>query len=107
MTQSDTMSPAAKVEQLVRLLDVRELDTNLYTGDRLPGGSGRVFGGEIIAQALMAATRTVEPGRIAHSLHAYFLRGGSEDHPTEYRVARDFDGKSFSTRRVNSRVPIA
>ena len=100
MTQSDTMSPAAKVEQLVRLLDVRELDTNLYTGERLPGGTGRVFGGEIIAQALMAATRTVAPDRIAHSLHAYFLRGGSEDHPTEYRVARDFDGKSFSTRRV-------
>lgn len=100
MTQTRTRTPAELVDRLVRLLDVRETETDTYIGERLDGGTGRVFGGEIIAQALMAATRTVEPDRIAHSLHAYFVRGGSEDHPTEYRVARDFDGRSFSTRRV-------
>jgi acyl-CoA thioesterase II len=68
----------------------------------MPEGVGRVFGGEVIAQALIAATKTVSDDRIAHSLHAYFIRGGSEDHPTDYFVARDFDGRSFSTRRVTA-----
>lgn len=94
--------PDGLVNQLVRLLAVEQIGPDLFTGQRLPGGEGRVFGGEIIAQALMAATRTVESERIAHSLHAYFVRGGSEDHPTEYQVSRDFDGKSFSTRRVTA-----
>ena len=90
------------VDQLVRLLDVQDHSADLFIGQRMPGGEGRVFGGEIIAQALMAATRTVGPDRVAHSLHAYFIRGGSENHPTEYRVSRDFDGRSFSTRRVTA-----
>jgi acyl-CoA thioesterase II len=99
---NDATSPAALVANLVRLLDVQEHSADLFVGGRAPGGQGRVFGGEIIAQALMAATRTVDTDRICHSLHAYFIRGGSEHHPTEYRVSRDFDGRSFSTRRVTA-----
>ena len=84
---------------LVTLLDVEEIDTDLYRGPRLPGGVGRVFGGQVIAQALQAAQRSVD-GKPAHSLHAYFMRPGDEHFPIIYRVVRDFDGRSFATRRV-------
>jgi acyl-CoA thioesterase II len=84
---------------LVALLDVEEIDTDLYRGPRLPGGKGRVFGGQVIAQALQAAQRST-PGRDAHSLHAYFMRAGDDALPIVYRVVRDFEGKSFATRRV-------
>ncbi|MFX4486025.1 acyl-CoA thioesterase domain-containing protein, partial [Acinetobacter baumannii] len=67
-------------------------------------GFGRVFGGQVIAQGLQAAQRSVEETgaetKTAHSLHAYFMRPGAEDHPIIYRVVRDFDGNSFATRRV-------
>lgn len=92
-------SEAALVAELLALLDVEELDVDLYRGIRQPGGIGRVFGGQVIAQGLQAAQRSVE-GKTAHSLHAYFMRPGSEDHPITYRVVRDFDGGSFATRRV-------
>jgi acyl-CoA thioesterase II len=103
MTIEQATNPTALVAQLIDLLNLRGSDEqDVYIGHRRPGGVGRVFGGEIIAQALMAATATVESDRTVHSLHAYFIRGGSEDHPTEYRIARDFDGRSFSTRRVTA-----
>jgi acyl-CoA thioesterase II len=102
MTIEHATTPAALVAELLHLLDLEEIKSDQFVGQRRPGGVGRVFGGEIIAQALMAATRTVEPDRAVHSLHAYFIRGGSEDYPTEYQVARDFDGRSFSTRRVTA-----
>jgi acyl-CoA thioesterase II len=92
--------PSMLVADLISLLDVETLDTDLYRGRRKPDGVGRVFGGEVIAQALSAAQRSTDPDRIAHSLHAYFMRPGSEDHPTIYRVERDYDGGSFSTRRI-------
>lgn len=60
----------------------------------------RIFGGQVIAQALAAATLTVEGAKQAHSLHAYFLRGGDETKPLHFRVHRDFDGRTFSNRRV-------
>jgi acyl-CoA thioesterase-2 len=85
---------------LARLLTVSPLDTDLFRGARQPGGRGRVFGGQVIAQGLMSAAETVDPGRAPHALHACFLRGGDEDHPIDYRVERDFDGGSFSNRRV-------
>jgi acyl-CoA thioesterase-2 len=88
------------VEQLKVLLDVETLDTDLYRGSRLPGGVGRVFGGQVIAQALQSAQRSIDDGKAAHSLHAYFMRPGDEDHPIIYRVVRDFDGRTFATRRV-------
>ena len=92
-------TPEALVAQLLDLLDVEEIDTDLYRGARQPGGVGRVFGGQVIAQALQAAQRSVED-KPAHSLHAYFMRPGDEAHPIVYRVVRDFDGGSFATRRV-------
>lgn len=93
-------TPTELVTQLTTLLDVEEIDTDLYRGPRLPGGVGRVFGGQVIAQALQAAQRSVEGDRIAHSLHAYFMRPGDENHPIVYRVVRDFEGRSFANRRV-------
>lgn len=88
------------VEQLIELLDVETIDTDLYRGARQPGGVGRVFGGQVIAQALQAAQRSIDDGKVAHSLHAYFMRPGNEDHPIIYRVVRDFEGRSFANRRV-------
>lgn len=89
-----------KVDGLLTLLDVQPLGSASFLGARKPGGIGRVFGGQVIGQALMAATKTVADDRLVHSLHAYFLRPGSEDHEIEYRVEADFDGRSFSNRRV-------
>ena len=100
-TQEDWTPPPPEelAANLVKLLDVEEIDTDLYRGARLPGGKGRVFGGQVIAQALQAAQRSVE-GKDAHSLHAYFMRAGDEQFPIVYRVVRDFEGKSFANRRV-------
>jgi acyl-CoA thioesterase-2 len=99
MDEARADTPEGLIGQLVRLLDVEQLDTDLYRGSRQPGGRGRVFGGQVIAQALQAAQRSSD-GKDAHSLHAYFMRPGDEDHPIIYRVVRDFDGRSFATRRV-------
>ena len=93
-------TPEELVRWLIKLLEVKELGDDRFAGRRRRGGIGRVFGGQVIAQALAAAERTVAPEREAHSLHAYFLRGGSEDHEIEFAVARDLDGGSFSNRRV-------
>jgi acyl-CoA thioesterase-2 len=92
-------TPAQLAADLVDLLEVEQLDTDLYRGKRQPGGVGRVFGGQVIAQALQSAQRSTEY-KPAHSLHAYFMRPGNEDFPIIYRVVRDFDGRSFATRRV-------
>jgi len=93
-------TPEQLVADLVLLLDLDPRGTDQFLGRRKQGGIGRVFGGQVIAQALGAAERTVDEDRDAHSLHAYFLRGGSEDHEIDFRVSRDFDGGSFSNRRV-------
>ncbi len=96
--------PVALAAQLVTLLDVEEIDTDLYRGARNPGGVGRVFGGQVIGQALQAASRSIVGAggaeKIAHSLHAYFMRPGDEAHPILYRVVRDFEGRSFANARV-------
>lgn len=89
-----------RVQNLLRLLDVVPAGENLFEGARKHGGVGRIYGGEVVAQALVAAVKTVPEDRNIHSLHAYFLRGGSEDHPSSYAVSADFDGRSFSNRRV-------
>lgn len=99
---ANSPSPAEMVERLVRLLTVTETGPDLYQGSRQISGRGRVFGGQVVAQALAAAIRTVDGGRVAHSLHAYFMRGGDEDYPIDLRVHRDFDGRSFATRRVEA-----
>jgi len=89
-----------RVQNLLRLLDVEPVDERTFEGRRKQGGRGRIYGGEAVAQALVAAIKTVPEGRCVHSLHAYFLRGGSEDHRSSYDVSADFDGRSFSNRRV-------
>jgi acyl-CoA thioesterase-2 len=91
--------PAA-VENLLSILDLEPLEHNLFRGRSPQVGWQRVFGGQVIGQALVAASRTVEPGRHAHSLHAYFLRPGDPAVPIIYEVDRIRDGKSFTTRRV-------
>ena len=88
-------------EELLRNLDLGELSRDRFQGD--PGeGEGRLFGGMVAAQSVIAAGRTVEPGRRLHSLHAYFLRGGRHDEPIRYSVDRVRDGRSFTTRRVTA-----
>ena len=93
-------TPEQLVAWLVKLLNVKDAGADQFTGRRKRGGIGRVFGGQVIAQALAAAERTVDEGRLAHSFHSYFLRAGSEDHEIDFAVSRDFDGGSFSNRRV-------
>ena len=87
------------LDQLLSILDLEPLEHNLYRGLSPQVGWQRVFGGQVIGQALVAANRTVE-GRRAHSLHAYFLRAGDPAVPIIYEVDRIRDGGSFSTRRV-------
>ena len=93
-------TPEQLVADLVLLLDLEPRGGDRFVGRRHPEGTGRVFGGQAIAQALGAARRTVADDRPVHSLHAYFLRGGSDQLPIEFRVKRDLDGRSFSNRRV-------
>jgi acyl-CoA thioesterase II len=88
------------IENLLGTLDLEPLEHNLFRGRSPQAGWQRVFGGQVIGQALAAATRTVEPDRKVHSLHAYFLRPGDPGVPIVYEVDRIRDGKSFVTRRV-------
>jgi acyl-CoA thioesterase II len=88
------------VSELVDLLTVERTGEDRFLGRRKIEGRGRVFGGQVVAQALQAAQATVDAERAAHSLHCYFLRGGSEDYEIDYQVFRDFDGGSFSNRRI-------
>ena len=90
---------SAALDELLSILDLEPLEHNLYRGLSPQVGWQRVFGGQVIGQALVAANRTVE-GRNAHSLHAYFLRAGDPSVPIIYEVDRIRDGGSFSTRRV-------
>ena len=96
------MSETGEIAALVALLDVAPPMDGLQRGARSPGGRGRVFGGQVIAQALVAASRTVADAQQPHSLHAYFMRPGDEDLAIDYRVSKDFDGRSFATRRIEA-----
>ena len=85
---------------LLRLLDLERLEINLFRGESRDIGSPQVFGGQVLGQALMAASRTVDATRPVHSLHAYFLRRGDFNAPIVYEVDRSRDGGSFTSRRV-------
>ncbi|MDQ2095939.1 acyl-CoA thioesterase [Rhodalgimonas zhirmunskyi] len=100
MTDQKQPTPQQLADALVGLLDVEPVEENFFRGIATPGGRGRSFGGQVVAQALMAATRTVPEDRPAHSLHAYFMRPGDATKPVLYQVERDRDGRSFHTRRV-------
>ena len=89
----------AILDDLIQLLTLERLDTNLFRGQSHDIGTHRVFGGQVLGQALAAANYTVED-RVAHSLHAYFLRKGDHTSPIIYEVDRQRDGRSFSSRRV-------
>lgn len=89
----------APLTDLIALLNVDRIEDDFFRGSETPGGTGRMFGGQVLGQALMAATNTVE-GKVNHSLHAYFMRPGDATKPVLYRVERDMDGNSFATRRV-------
>lgn len=85
---------------LLALLNLERIEQNIFRGGNRDIGSGRVFGGQVLAQALVAAARTVEADRSAHSLHGYFILPGDMDAPIVYEVDRIRDGRSFTTRRV-------
>jgi acyl-CoA thioesterase II len=91
------------IDSLLELLDLEQIEKHLFRGrnpSRSSGAPGRVFGGQVASQALMAAANTVEPDELVHSLHAYFLRPGRPGQPILYDVDRIRDGRSFTTRRV-------
>ena len=88
-----------RLVDLLALLELEQLEVNLFRGASRDIGSPQVFGGQVLGQALSAAAATVE-GRVVHSLHAYFLRRGDCNAPIVYQVDRSLDGHSFSNRRV-------
>ncbi|HWX78620.1 MAG TPA: acyl-CoA thioesterase II [Steroidobacteraceae bacterium] len=87
------------LEDLIKVMTLERIEINLFRGESRDIGSPQVFGGQVLGQALVAATATVE-SRDVHSLHAYFLRRGDCNSPIVYEVDRAWDGKHFSTRRV-------
>ncbi len=87
---------------LVDMLALEQVDTDVFRGRSRFPPSQRIFGGEVVAQSLAAAGRTVPPDRLVHSLHGYFLRPGSAALPVDYRVEPIRDGGSFTTRRVTA-----
>lgn len=98
---------ATNDEPIRAVLDVLDLragaEPDTFTGENLQVPTRRVFGGQVLAQALLAAGRTVDPGRLPHSLHGYFLRAGDVATPIEFGVERLRDGRSFSARRTHAR----
>ena len=92
------------VRDMATLLELEELDRDLFRGRNGHHGGPRysLFGGQVAAQALRAASHTVVPDRLPHSLHGYFLRAGQPDHPVIFSVDRDRDGGSFSARHVRA-----
>lgn len=89
-------------QEFLGLLDLEPLEVNIYRGRNRDIGSGRVFGGQVLAQALVAARRTLEEPREPHSAHGYFILPGDVAAPIVYFVDRLRDGKSFTTRRVTA-----
>ncbi|MFB6633399.1 acyl-CoA thioesterase [Streptomyces sp. NPDC056362] len=88
------------LDDLLDLLDLERIEQDIFRGQSRSALVPRVFGGQVAAQALVAAGRTVPEDRLAHSLHAYFLRAGDPGAPIVYTVDRIRDGRSFTTRRV-------
>jgi len=88
------------LDELVSLMSLEQLDTGKFTGRCLETGTGRVYGGQVIGQALKAAQMTIDQGKAIHSMHAYFLRPGDFREPILYKVDITRNGRSFSTRRV-------
>jgi len=88
------------VATIEEILAVERIDNDIYRGGSFPSHLRRTFGGQVAGQALVSATRTVDPKYAVHSLHGYFLRPGKPDKPAVFLVDRIRDGRSFVTRRV-------
>ena len=93
------MQGQAAVDQLLEVLDLKQVDAARFLGESPQTGAQRVFGGQVAGQALVAAGRTVDPARHVHSLHGYFVRPGDPTEPIEFTVETIRDGRSFSVRR--------
>jgi acyl-CoA thioesterase-2 len=91
--------PRDPFQELLQLIHLEPLEVNLFRGQSRDIGTSRVYGGQVLCQAALAASATVE-NRLIHSLHAYFLRAGDHTAPIVYNVDRSRDGNSFSARRV-------
>jgi acyl-CoA thioesterase-2 len=103
VADTDTGAPLAgqaAVDGLVHLLDLEDVEVDIFRGRTAGVSPQRVFGGQVAGQALVAAGRTVPADRFVHSLHAYFIRPGDPSVPIVYTVERVRDGRSFTTRRV-------
>src|SRR5271170_7129187 len=90
------------LDRLLELLDLEQIELDIFRGRSPDERVQRVFGGQVAGQALVAAGRTVPADRPLHSLHAYFIRPGDPAVPLVYVVERVRDGKSFTTRRVTT-----
>lgn len=99
MRENESSGRHSPIEQLIALLDLEAIEENIFRGTSPDDRFQRVFGGQVLGQALVAASRTVE-ARVCHSLHAYFLLPGDPRIPILYEVDRSRDGTSFSSRRV-------
>ncbi|MBL6853742.1 MAG: acyl-CoA thioesterase II [Alphaproteobacteria bacterium] len=99
MSAPVTKPARTPIEEVMDLLDLEKIEENIFRGQSPEDRMQRVFGGQVLGQALVAASRTVE-GRVCHSFHAYFLRAGDPKIPILYEVDRARDGASFTSRRV-------
>ncbi|MBO1751641.1 acyl-CoA thioesterase II [Actinotalea sp. BY-33] len=96
------MTAPDPMRRVLDVLDLEVLDPDTFTGGSLPKPGGRVFGGQVLAQSLLAAARTVPEDRLPHSVHGYFLRAGDVREPITFAVERMRDGRSFSARRTHA-----
>jgi acyl-CoA thioesterase-2 len=110
VTDLDTAATPSSGAELLSLLSVREIGADTFVADPVEGAGSNgsaalpgLYGGQVLAQALLAADGTVSEERLAHSLHVYFVARGQPDQPVTFDVARDRDGRSFSARRVVAR----
>lgn len=90
------------LERALRVLELEQVDENTFAGASVPMPHGRVYGGQVLAQALLAAARTVPGDRLPHSVHGYFLRAGEIEEPITFAVERMRDGRSFTARRTHA-----
>src|SRR3954462_4399631 len=93
---------SAALKELLEILDLEQIENDIFRGRSPEDRQQRVFGGQVAGQALVAAGRTVPVDRHVHSLHAYFIRPGDPSVPIGYTVDRVRDGRSFTTRRVSA-----
>ena len=99
---SSNAEATSRAENLLLLLQLERIDSTVWRGQNEARFGVRLFGGQVLAQALVAATNTVDTDRLCHSLHGYFLRPGRADIPVIYQVEAIRDGKSFTTRRIKA-----